>query len=640
MGQNHLQVFVKIASRDFDNWQKIVEGLIIFVRVYLTSSSMAESSNSHLLMINKQLRHTLNSMKESLKVVESSQAQKMGNYKSNEIKNIPPNSNLNFNLVLEHDKLTADIFVKEQEINALKSQLIAAQTSHKEAENLWKHITAENNNLRNTIRNFERQFNDQAQEIAEIKSERDKLLKLLSKMLLVHNKSTNTIDDVQNEIESLKQKLSKSKNTPLIIGDEFDISNIKISVSDPELQRKCNFYLSQKHWRPIQQIQQIISTLSQFSDETSKEKAQLQTNFDEISQKFNQQKIEFDKNKKTLAFVKEQWRKIQSAEDNLGNKAYIRYNDIYIKTLGQIIPKIGDYTDASIEMMFHSEYGDIIEALLNSNHHLQNQLRAANLALEEKDEFEALTSSIGASTPQDIAPIIEKMKKELEESKKREELLKKDCENIASAGYQTKMQLSSVSNSITNVQDQIEMMRIKIIDLEHQIQLKDNELQLKDTEHMNALYLLRRELETERQILLQQKEEEIENLTTKIEKINKKLAAAEEESSQYNQNTVQNLNQKVEILQDKIKELSSDLIEQSMVYRERIKNNKRKYKSQISELINTNIQQREVFEAAIKKMERKSEQESQLTEKLTKALQEYDMKYRELIAQYQEYQNE
>ena len=293
---------------------------------------MTESGNNQLLFINRQLKQTLNSMRESLRAVESSQKKTFKSKQDNgKIQDSENSKNINLDLLVEHDKLSADIILKDQEISALKSQLIATRTSHQEAEALWKQITTENNNLKASIRNFEQIISQQKEEISILKNSRDKLSNLLGDMLRIHIKTDSVIENISFDNQNLQQQINKNQKPTIVIGDQVNVSDLTISILNPELKNQLNFIKSQTQYTSMQQIQAIINTLVKNYNNIENSNKILKDNLDALTENYNLQANELTIAKQTVNIIKTEWKKIISAEANLDKKAFITYNDSVLK---------------------------------------------------------------------------------------------------------------------------------------------------------------------------------------------------------------------------------------------------------------------------------------------------------------------
>lgn len=597
---------------------------------------MTESGNNQLLFINRQLKQTLNSMRESLRAVESSQKKTFKSKQDNgKIQDSENSKNINLDLLVEHDKLSADIILKDQEISALKSQLIATRTSHQEAEALWKQITTENNNLKASIRNFEQIISQQKEEISILKNSRDKLSNLLGDMLRIHIKTDSVIENISFDNQNLQQQINKNQKPTIVIGDQVNVSDLTISILNPELKNQLNFIKSQTQYTSMQQIQAIINTLVKNYNNIENSNKILKDNLDALTENYNLQANELTIAKQTVNIIKTEWKKIISAEANLDKKAFITYNDSVLKSLGRILPNIQDYPDDTLESIKNSEYYNIIEALVASNLHLENQLEAANIALDEKDNFDSIIQTLGVSDINDAPKMINELQNKIQDYHNKEEILNKQLSDAQALIEKSKTDMIVNSDQISSSTHENELLRIKINDLENKLKVKQDELMLKDSENINVQVTIRREFDIERNNALKSKDFEIKSLKNTIENLQSEISAAKLEVKQEYQTIINDLKDQLNILQSKYKILNNKLIEESKLSSDRIKHLKRKYKDQIAGLINANMHQREIFEAAAKKMQAKSAQETQLTEKLTQALQDCNSRNRELLSQLQ-----
>ncbi|EAX92603.1 hypothetical protein TVAG_178800 [Trichomonas vaginalis G3] len=575
-------------------------------------------------------------MRESLRAVESSQKKTFKSKQDNrKIQDSENSKNINLDLLVEHDKLSADIILKDQEISALKSQLIAARTSHQEAEALWKQITTENNNLKASIRNFEQIISQQKEEISILKNSRDKLSNLLGDMLRIHIKTDSVIENISFDNQNLQQQINKNQKPTIVIGDQVNVSDLTISILNPELKNQLNFIKSQTQYTSMQQIQAIINTLVKNYNNIENSNKILKDNLDALTENYNLQANELTIAKQTVNIIKTEWKKIISAEANLDKKAFITYNDSVLKSLGRILPNIQDYPDDTLESIKNSEYYNIIEALVASNLHLENQLEAANIALDEKDNFDSIIQTLGVSDINDAPKMINELQNKIQDYHNKEEILNKQLSDAQALIEKSKTDMIVNSDQISSSTHENELLRIKINDLENKLKVKQDELMLKDSENINVQVTIRREFDIERNNALKSKDFEIKSLKNTIENLQSEISAAKLEVKQEYQTIINDLKDQLNILQSKYKILNNKLIEESKLSSDRIKHLKRKYKDQIAGLINANMHQREIFEAAAKKMQAKSAQETQLTEKLTQALQDCNSRNRELLSQLQ-----
>lgn len=605
----------------------------------------AESKNNPLLALNLELKKSLTEMQNKLN--ETKQEKEVFMQMNKEISknkmDIPTINKKNhrgyldethqkiLDIYLERDKLTALTNMQENEIASLKLQLSAAHLSHQEVEISWNQLKKENQILQDVLSKNESMFNTHRSEIDELNNIKSSSYVLIRKLINIMNVYEHKIHVLYTENKSLIES-ERHKNVLVPIFNDTDLTGILFNFGNHVLNKKCSRIIQQTHIPLKQKVQAIVNELGMEYEKIAEDMKRIEKEKAELEESVNKLKDMNELYRGSLSALSKDWEMLESNERMIKQSAFGKADQQFINFLAANSGFRDNFDMNLADIISKTEFSDIFRNLWLANERLKKQILALQLDISNQEEIRRLAEGLGIDSNENMTSIFKYLIT-------KQVRLKSDRRDLAVALRDETISHKESKEKLSNLELENSMLHKKVEKLESERQI----LKQRNIELASSLSELQIGFDAKFVEFQRNKNKELKETLNvhelEMEKLRSRLAKVEEEKERNIEQMKYDLSAQKEsyhkecqLIKESYKMLSMQYLEAEKTSKQTIKNLKKQHKQEINMLQKVNEEQRRIFEDAAAQMKLKTEEDTNLTTKLTQALEQSERKNRILTS--------
>lgn len=524
----------------------------------------------------------------------------------------------------EKNKIALSNQAHLDDIEQFKVELDARKSSCYEYESKIKSLNILNKKSTMSLDLLQKTYEKQLKEIETYNNERQKFNELLKRLSYLLTTTTTKYEDLLQEVDELK----KSHGKQLLFHDLTDITSVIIPFKG-DLGSRCANILKLEQYEPFQRIQLVLN-------EVNKEISTFQEKENNFVQQLNQLKEEqstSNQRKDLLSSLLKGLKGLADTEKQFDSSAFCEEDRSFLEFVALHINDFQELTRSENEFYPNDTFLaasnesrkkvienlkvtdrsalDLVNSLFLFNTRLVEQNRKMFTNIIKKKELNKLAHKVGAEKYNEISPKVDELLQQLQELQRYKQLNQEQIP-INADNAQLTERINQLQDVITSLQSENQVLRKNARDSSFQ----SRSLPLEDFGKMNAQKQDLLNENSDLQIQLRDKEDEIEQLKEQIKENEQTILNLTFQMNQLSNNKssldsrIKEYLKKIEFLEDKITELQKKM-------KKKIKSLNREHEEEKNKLSNSYEEAKSLYEQSMQSMKEKMNQMRELSRQIS-----------------------